>query len=274
MPASTPENSLLFVPGNRPERFAKALAAGAHAVIADLEDAVAPPDKQAARQAIAEAMTRPETAGLLVRINAFGTEWFDDDVAMCMDAGVGGVVLPKAEHGATIEALAASLGAHTAIYPLIESAQGFGNLDEIARAPSVRRLIFGTIDFQVDMGIDGDGEELLMFRSAMVLASRLAGILSPVDGVTVATDDPARLQAETERARRFGFGAKLCIHPRQVAGVNACFQPTQAQIDWARRVLAAAGGVDGAVVMVDGQMVDKPVLLNAASTLRRAGLAA
>ncbi|OWW18093.1 hypothetical protein AYR66_02885 [Noviherbaspirillum denitrificans] len=123
--------------------------------------------------------------------------------------------------------------------------------------------MFGSIDFQVDLGIEGDDEELLHYRSELVLASRLAGIAQPVDGVTTAIDNPDVLRKETLRARRFGFGGKLCIHPRQVEHVNAFFAPTQEEVAWARRVLAVAGNPDGAAVALDGKMVDRPVILKA-----------
>jgi citrate lyase subunit beta/citryl-CoA lyase len=127
----------------------------------------------------------------------------------------------------------------------------------------VARLAFGSIDFQFDLGIEGDDEELLYFRSMLVLASRVAGLTAPIDGVTVALDDDAKLHADTLRARRFGFGAKLCIHPRQVASVNAGFRPTAVEVAWATRVLAAAREANGAAVAVDGKMVDRPVILRA-----------
>lgn len=259
--------SYLFVPGNRPERFAKACNSGAHAVIVDLEDAVAPQDKAAARAACAAALSARQPVH--VRINSADTEWFRDDVQMCRAPGVAGVMLPKAERVEDLAWIGAQLGAQVPLLPLIETAQGMWNAAAIARAPGVQRLAFGSIDFQVDLGIDGEGEELLYFRSQLVLASRVAGILGPVDGVTTAIDDAERLQADTDRARRLGFGAKLCIHPRQVEAVNACFRPGEEEVQWAQRVLAAIDGAGGAAVAVDGKMVDKPVMLRAHAILAR-----
>jgi citrate lyase subunit beta/citryl-CoA lyase len=141
----------------------------------------------------------------------------------------------------------------------------------LAGAPGVERLVFGSIDFQVDLGIDGEGDELLCFRSQLVLVSRLAGIRAPVDGVSTAIDDAATLRADAERARRLGFGAKLCIHPKQVDVVDRAFLPSDAERDWARRVLDAAERAGGAVVAVDGKMVDKPVMLRAQAILDEAG---
>lgn len=266
---ATLPRSYLFVPGNRPERFAKACASGAGAVIADLEDAVAPEDKAAARDAVAAALSPAQP--LLVRINSADTAWFGDDVEVCRTAGVAGVILPKAERTEDIAWLAERLGPGVPILPLIETAQGMWNAHALACCTQVSRLLFGSIDFQVDLGIDGEGEELLHFRSQLVLVSRVAGIAAPVDGVTTAIDDPERLRADSTRARKLGFGGKLCIHPRQVEEVNACFRPGEDEIRWATRVLEAASAANGAAVAIDGKMVDKPVLLRAQAILVQAG---
>ena len=139
-----------------------------------------------------------------------------------------------------------------------------------ARAEGVERLLFGSIDLQLDLGIEGDGDELLAFRSEVVLASRLAGIAAPVDGVCTAIDDAAALDADTRRARKLGFAGKLCIHPRQVAVVHAAFAPSADEIAWAKRVVAAIDASKSGAVAVDGKMVDRPVLLRAQTILARA----
>lgn len=262
--------AVLFVPGNRPERFDKALAAGASAVIIDLEDAVAPADKPAARAAVA-AWLRP-THKVILRINSIDTPWFEDDLALCSRPGVAAVMVPKAEAADTLARVSAA-GA-PALLPLVESAAGLGNLAALASAPGVWRLAFGSIDLQVDLGMkDASEDELLPFRLQLLLASRLAGIGAPLDGVSTAIDDEARLLQDAQRARRLGFGGKLCIHPRQVGPVNRAMAPAQDELDWARRVLQAAGAADGAAVAVDGKMVDKPVLLRAQALLREADAA-
>jgi citrate lyase subunit beta/citryl-CoA lyase len=135
----------------------------------------------------------------------------------------------------------------------------------------VVRLVFGSVDFQFDLGIPEEGAPLAMFRSQLVYASRLGGAAAPVDGVTVALDDAAQLAADTARARAFGFGGKLCIHPRQVVAVNAGFLPDEREVAWARRIVAAAEqGADSAAIAVDGAMVDRPVILKAQAILARA----
>ena len=252
--------SYLYVPGNRPERFDKACAAGADAVIVDLEDAVPPAEKDAARKAVSAWLSADKT--VLVRVNAAGSEWFERDLAACDVPGVTGVVLPKAE---IVEARAIALCQRRkiALFPLIETAVGMAHAETVAATPCVQRLMFGTIDFQFELGIDGDGDELLAFRSRLVLASKLAGIQSPVDGPCTSWEDPELLLADSRRARKLGFGGKLCIHPKQVVTVNAAFSPSDAEIEWARKVLDAAERSGGAAVAVDGRMIDRPVILKA-----------
>jgi citrate lyase subunit beta/citryl-CoA lyase len=263
--------SFLFVPADRPERIAKALASGAHAVVVDLEDAVAAEAKPGARDTLRHAwreLPADAHARLLVRVNAAGTAWHDDDLAMLVHlGGLGGVVLPKAESGTTVEHAAYVGGAP--VMPLIESGRGFDAIDIVARARGVLRLAFGHLDFQADVGIscDADERELDPVRLAIVLASRRAGLPAPVDGVTAALDDAERLACDTARSRRFGFGAKLCIHPKQVATVNEGLGPTVAQRAWAERVLEASARHGTGAFRLDGEMVDAPVLQRARSFL-------
>lgn len=259
--------SYLFVPADRPERFAKALAAGADAVIVDLEDAVAPAAKPAARDALANWLAQARGTGsdsaarLVVRINGADTEWFVDDLALAASPAFAAVMLPKAAEPGPVHEAHARTG-HP-VLALVESAAGMAVARALAREPAVERLVFGTIDFQLDLDLEGDDEALLAFRSELVLASRLAGIAAPADGVETAIDDAEALAAASRRARCLGFGAKMCIHPRQVATVNAAFAPSAEALAWAQRVIDAAGAGDGAAVAVDGKMVDAPVLARA-----------
>ena len=258
--------SYLFVPGNRPDRFAKACAVGADAVIVDLEDAVPPAEKIAARASI-QAWLSPAHP-VLIRVNGVESEWFHDDVTLCGEPGVAGIVLPKAERADDIRFLAGKVhSATTSILPLIETAKGFWNASELARTGLVQRLMFGSIDFQLDLGMSGDEEELLYFRSQLVLISHVTHLQPPVDGVTTAIDSAAQVRSDTLRAKRLGFGAKLCIHPRQIQLVNECFRPTPEDAAWARRVTEAAVVANGSVVAVDGKMVDRPILARAAAIL-------
>ena len=262
--------SYLFVPATRPDRIGKALASGADAVVVDLEDAVAPEAKASARTALGDwlrAAFEPAVP-LYVRVNGADTDWFDADLALCREARerLAGIVLPKAERTDHI----ARTAAVAPVLPLIESAHGIAAAAVLAGAPGVQRLLFGAIDFALDLGIADEREGLLPFRSQLVLASRLAGLPPPVDGVTTATGDDALVAADTQYARRLGFGAKLCIHPRQVAPVHDAFAPTPAEAEWARRVLAAAATAGGAAVAMDGRMIDRPVVLAAQRILDRA----
>lgn len=276
--------SYLFVPADRPERIAKALASGADAVIVDLEDAVAPQAKSGARQALAvwlQDQARPIPVPLLVRVNGASTPWFQDDLQVCALPGVHGVVLPKAQ---TLDELAAVRAAapHRVLLPLIETAMGVHAAVTLAGAPGVQRLVFGSLDLQVDLGIEteggGDGSDdaaLLAYRSHLVLASRLGGLAAPVDGVSTALHEEDLVQRQTVRACRLGFGAKLCIHPKQVHAVHRGFAPSADDVAWAQRVLQAyeaaqQAGSQGAVA-VDGKMVDAPVLRRARSVLERSG---
>jgi citrate lyase subunit beta/citryl-CoA lyase len=262
--------SYLFVPGDRPERYAKALASGADAVIVDLEDAVAAAAKAGARAALAAWLDGGgETGGVAVRVNDAASAMFASDLALIARPGVAAVVVAKAERVDDLAQVRAAAPA-AALLPLVETAAGIANARALARAEGVERLLFGSIDLQLDLGIDGDGDELLAFRSEIVLASRLAGIAAPVDGVCTAIDDAAALDADTRRARKLGFAGKLCIHPRQIAVVHSAFAPSADEIAWAKRVVAATQASAGGAVAVDGAMVDRPVLRRAQSLLARA----
>jgi citrate lyase subunit beta/citryl-CoA lyase len=261
--------SYLFVPGSRPDRFARALAAGADAVILDLEDAVAPEAKPTARDAVGAWLQASGAAapGVLVRVNDAGTPWFVDDLAMLQRAGARGLMLPKAEHLGPVERAAAALGTDGRVVALVETAGGLHSVHALAGAAGVERLALGTLDLALDLNLSGDERGLLFPASLLALASRCAGKAAPVAGVTPAIGDDEALARDIEFARAVGFTAKLCIHPRQVEAVNHAFAPRPAEIEWARRVVAAAGSAGA--VQVDGRMVDRPVVLKARAILER-----
>ena len=264
MPSFNPR-SYLFVPGNRPDRFAKACAAGADAVVLDLEDSVAPADKPKAREAVAAWLSpsRP----VMVRVNVSESQWFGDDLSLGVKPGIAGVLLPKAERVEDIRLLAQTFGSAVPILAQIETARGFQSTLALAGSGPVRHLLFGSIDFQLDLGMTAREDELLYFRSRIVLDSRLAGIEPPVDGVTTDLHSVEGVQADTLRARRLGFSGKMCIHPKQVPVVNECFTPTAEELAWAERVVQASAGAPGAAISVDGKMVDRPVLARAEAIL-------
>ncbi|SAL69946.1 HpcH/HpaI aldolase/citrate lyase family protein [Caballeronia humi] len=257
-----PQNrSFLFVPGSQPDRFDKALDSGADAVIIDLEDAVEVGAKIDARRAVAEWL-RPDRS-VLLRVNASNSPWFAEDAQLARLRGIAGIVLPKTESASDVIALVSLTRARIPVFPLIESAQGMWNVMEIAKAPFVHQLMFGTLDFIADMGMESDGVELDPFRAQLVMTSRVAGIGAPVDGVTPVIDDANRLASETKHGKRRGFGGKLCIHPKQISIVNECYAPTQAEVSWAKQVLDASDRANGAAISIDGKMIDRPVVLRA-----------
>lgn len=278
MNASAQVNALrsyLFVPGDRPERFEKALATAADVIVVDLEDAVAAPAKAAARDAVASLLAgrKEEIAErIVVRINDETTAWFDADIAMLRDGRARAVMLPKAERVETIARVRTACPS-IAVLPLIESARGVLAADSLAESDGVQRLVFGTIDYALDMDLQGPLAATLALDFAaarLALASRAAGRLPPVAGVTVAIDDDTALRADMDRARAFGFGAKLCIHPKQIAPLHALLAPSDEERAWAQRVLEAADAAGGRAVQLDGRMIDKPVIERASRILRRA----
>lgn len=270
-----PPRSYLFVPASRPDRYERALASGADAVIIDLEDAVAAADKPSARASLLQWLGRraPDAPRIVVRINAAGTPWHDDDLASCAHPGVQAVMWPKAERADAMHAVARVRG-DLRVIALVESARGIAQARELAAAPGVERLAFGNLDLALDLGLRGhDEDDLAPHRAEVVLASRLAGLPPPIDGVTPALDDEARLRSDVQRARRLGFGAKLCIHPRQLPMVRQGLAPSEAELQWALRIVSAAGSAEGAALAVDGTMVDMPVLLRASAILDEAAAA-
>jgi citrate lyase subunit beta/citryl-CoA lyase len=260
--------SFLFLPADRLERLPKALASGAHALILDLEDAVAPEHKPAARAALARlwpTLAPSVRARLLLRTNAAASPWHAEDLALLPQLqGLGAVMPAKVEAPADLLRLFGGFSARRWL-PLVESAEGLAALDAIARVPGVLRLAFGHLDFQSDLGMacEADEAELAPVRFALVLASRRAGLAPPVDGVTTALRDPERLNSDARRARRFGFGAKLCIHPEQIGPVNAALGPSPEEQAWALRVLDAATRQGHGAFRFEGAMVDAPVLARA-----------
>ena len=251
--------SFLFVPGNRPERFAKAVAAQPDIVVIDLEDAVAAADKDAARRHVGEWLDAGNPA--MVRINAVGTDWHEDDLALVVEHGVA-VMLAKAERAEDIGRIA-RLSVSPAVVPLVETAAGIAAAADICAAAGVQRSAFGSIDLAAELGIDpNDRDALLVARSVLVLAAAAARVAPPIDGVTTVLTDPQAVVDDFAYAKRLGMTAKLCIHPSQISAVHAAAAPSADELSWARRIIAACEG-DGSALAVDGQMVDAPVLQRA-----------
>ena len=261
----------LFVPGNRADRFDKAVASQAGAVIVDLEDAVAPEDKAAARASFASWYGTCGAAAdrILVRINDDSTPWHDADIALVAETGVRGAILPKAESPRQIDRVASALGASGFVIPLVETARGVADVDMLAGAARVQRIAFGTLDYALDLDLTGDERGFIYPACRIAVASRAAAIAPPIAGVTSEINDEAKLLADLDFARACGFGAKLCIHPKQVDSIHAAMRPSESEIAWAKEVAAVAESSPG-TVQVAGKMVDKPVIAKALRILARA----
>ncbi len=268
-------SNFLFVPGTRPERFIKALDSGAGGVILDLEDAVAAEDKEAARNAIRAAwpnFTAEQKKRLVIRSNSPGSQFYSADLILAQELDLACLLIPKSESADEMNGAALVLP-NTALIPMIETAIGLDRLKEIAHANQVIRLALGNLDLQADLGMVCDPQETQLHtaRYQIVLASRVAQIAAPIDGVTPTTDDVVRIQEDAERAKRMGFGGKLCIHPKQVGIVKAAFMPSEEELTWAKRVIEADKASKGGAVKLDGRMIDRPVVLLAQRTIAIAG---
>ncbi len=277
--------SLLFVPGNQPRRIEKALTLAPDAVILDLEDACPIAEKVATRAVVVEALRRPRTCLGYVRINALATDFSYGDLMAVVQPGVDGIMLAKVEAAdqlRTVDWLIWQLErernlppGRIDLLPLIETAKGFGGLDEIARACGrVRRLAFGAGDFTVDMGISWSREEteLVAFRSSLALASRNAGLEPPIDLAWIFLNDPQGFARSVEWGRTLGFQGKLCIHPDHIVPIDTAFGPTAEQVARAQRIVTAFGEAEAngtAAIQVDGMLVDYPIVLQARRVLAR-----
>jgi citrate lyase subunit beta/citryl-CoA lyase/(S)-citramalyl-CoA lyase len=259
--------SLLFVPGARPDRFAKALAAGADVVCIDLEDAVAPDGKDGARAAVLDFIVSQPSVG--VRINGLETAWGAADVAALAGRRVGFIMVPKVANAETLQAAYLALG-QPDIVPVIESAEGLKNVWEIAAAPGVAAVLFGAADYSADIGAELAWEPMLYARGALAAAcGRARAPLLDVPYLDI--DDDVGLIETARRARALGFTGRACIHPKQIAGVHAAFAPSEAELARARRVLEAFEAAKGGAALLDGKLVELPVVLHARRVLAAAG---
>jgi citrate lyase subunit beta/citryl-CoA lyase len=279
--------SLLFAPGNHARRVAKALALDADAVILDLEDACPVAEKIATRLVVVAALQQPRRGRGYVRINALSTEFGYGDLVAVVQPGVDGVMLTKVGSPEDIRIadwLVTQLERERGLaqgsielLPLIETAAGLTHAEAIARAsPRVRRLAFGAGDFTLDLGIRWTPEEteLVAFRSALVLASRVAGVEPPIDLAWIDTRDAVGFASSVRWGRTLGFQGKLCIHPDQIAQINAAFSPSRQEIERAQRIVAAFREVEAAgsaAFALDGALVDYAIVRQAERVLAAAG---
>jgi citrate lyase subunit beta/citryl-CoA lyase len=287
--------SFLFAPGNVARRVEKALTLEADAVIIDLEDSVATAEKAATRKAVAAALERPRRARGYVRVNAPSTAFCYGDLVQTLHRQVDGVVLPKVESAADLHAidwlmanLERELGVEPGtidLMPQIETAAGVQRIDRILRARSLRpykgpwrvkRVAFGAADYAHELGlaVSIDEPELADARARVVLASRAAGMENPIDSPWFHFKDSEGFARALERSRRGGFQGRLCVHPDQIAPVNAAYLPSAEELARAERIVTAFREAESrgeAAVLVDGQMVDYPVAYRAQSLLDMVG---
>jgi citrate lyase subunit beta/citryl-CoA lyase len=264
--------SLLFAPGNEREKLERALESDADAVIADLEDAVLPSEKERARDVVLEAFGRGSGRAVrLVRINSARTRYFADDLVAISSAAFDGIVLPKA----TTDGVAA-IGADTPpVVAIVETAEGLAGARELAETPGVAALLLGAVDLGRELGLErrGDGLELVHPRAELVLASALAGLRAPIDAVFTDVRDQDGLEEDARRGRSLGMRGKACIHPAQIEVVNRVFAPSEQEIERAHAMIEAyeaAESTGRGSVAVDGELVDLPVLERARAVLAEA----
>ena len=282
--------SYLFAPGDNERLLAKVVDAGADAVVLDLEDAVAPDRKHAARELVRRALVERATSGVVtwVRINDLhGEHWQADVEAVLEDPAatraLAGLRVPKAESSREIRRLDEAMRPaerNAGLEPeslkitcTIESAAGLVAARDLAGQPRVSHLAFGEADFAADIGaeLDGDATATLWARSSLVVTARAAGIAPPIASVYTRLDDEEGLRRSTLEARRLGFFGRSCIHPKQLTSIHEAFLPRPEQIDAARRVVAAfERGGGGAMVTADGTFVDAAVARRARAILELA----
>ena len=275
--------SFLFAPGTHARKVEKVFDCGADHVILDLEDAVARSEKVATRALVVEALKRPRKCGAYVRVNAFNTEFCYGDAMAVTGPGLDGIVLPMAESREQIMAfdwLVGSLERERClplggidIIPIIETGKGMANARAIAAAGTrVKRVAFGAGDYTLDMNMEWTrGEsELEHARAEMAVASRAAGLEAPIDTVWVHIKDLDGIALSAKRAKQLGFQGKMCIYPPQVEVVNRAFTPTEEEIAFARRVVAAfekAEREGSSSIQLDGYFIDYPIVYKAQRTL-------
>ena len=255
-------NSILFVPGSRPDRFAKAAESGADLICIDLEDAVAPDGKDAAREAAIASLQTLDPAGVAIRINGLKTADGLHDLLALRDAATLPrlVFIPMVESASEVEIAAAVLGDRApGLVPLIETVKGLRAGDAIAASPGVAAMMFGGGDFSAELGTDLAWEPLLAARSAFVM-SAAAGRIPAIDVPFILLDDDAGLAEEVLRAKALGFAAKAAIHPKQVEAINRIMRPSEAELAEARDALAAFAEAGGKVIRHNGKMLEAPVI--------------
>ena len=259
---------LLFVPADRPDRFGKALEAGASGAILDLEDAVAPDRKDFAREAVRVFLdAHADLSRVVVRVNPADTPHGRADLGMLAGARrVAAIVVPKVGSAADCGRVSDAVGDLPQIV-LIESARGLAHCETIALAPYVLALAFGPYDLAAELGGTADADVMSPHRARCLVAARAAERWA-IDGPSREYGDPAIPMRDAQEAKRMGYDGKLLIHPAQIAPVKAAFAPSADEVAYARRIVAAAALSNPAVL--DGTMIDPPIVIAAERVIRRA----
>ncbi len=269
--------SALYMPASSARAIAKARTLDCDVVILDLEDAVAPDEKTAARDRVVEAVREGGFGSreLVVRVNGLGTPWYADDVAAVREIGVGAVLVPKVSYPVDLETVRASLGEDgPPIWAMIETCAAILSLPTLSQAASATRLtalIAGTNDLAKEMRcrLGPDRTPLMPALTATVMAARAAGIVA-LDGVCNALDDAPRFAVECAQGAMLGFDGKTLIHPSQIEAANAGFAPSEEELARARLIVATFAkpeNADKGAIRLDGQMVERLHLAEAEAML-------
>ncbi|CAM3163445.1 L-malyl-CoA/beta-methylmalyl-CoA lyase [Sphingomonas antarctica] len=250
--------SLLFVPGSRPERFAKALASGADIVVIDLEDAVGPADKESAR---ASALAAMGDTRLGIRVNGVRTRHGLADLWAIGDATIPPpfVMVPMVESAAELEIVHAAFGPQVALLPLIETVRGLRQADAVARAPGVAGIMLGGADFAGELGVEMSWDALYAARAQIVMACASARIAS-VDVPYLDLDNLDGLATDVARVKAMGFTAKSVVHPKHVPVVHQVMRPTADEVTEAHEAEAVYAAAGEAAVRHNGKMLEAPVM--------------
>lgn len=271
-----PNKSYLFISGNKPANIQNADIFDADAVIFDVEDAVAPEEKDAARQLIRQYLSDlyPKDIHVYVRINGVDSVWFDNDFALLGKPSISGIVLPKATE-ANITACERKLNTtkkDRGVIALIESPRGITEAPGIAARSVVKGLMFGAEDYSLVMNIDRHQADTALnhARNTVAISAKAYG-KEAIDTPYPDMRDQTRFEEETKAARRMGFTGKACIHPSHVAFINRTFMPSDDEIVWAEKIIAAAEKhPNEGVFALDGKMIDEPIIAHAKAILAEA----
>ena len=280
-----PYRSFLFAPGNHSRKVEKVFNCGADAVILDLEDAVALAEKEATRSLVVDALKNTRSAKGYVRVNGFDTEFCYDDIAQIVGPWLDGIVLPMVERSGQLETISwliSNLEAGAGmkknaldLIPIIETGKGIAMLDDIASAKvggRVRRMAFGAGDYTNDLNIKWSlcEDELRDARARMVLQSRAHELEPPIDTVWIHIKDADNCEKSSLNAQQLGFQGKMCIYPPQVEIVNKVFTPSDGDVIFAKKVIAAfeaAEKLGSSSIQLDGYFIDYPIVAKARRTL-------